>query len=126
GECHNDRLPPYLARLCQLFDMDRALPLNTGTEAVEAALAAAHRWAHTVKGAPAEQAEIVVCAGSVYGRSSATLRQSEPTQCPGALSSYASGFRPVPYGDIEALARAITPRTAAFLVEPIRSADITV
>ena len=47
---HSDRLGPFLERLCTLTGMDRALPMNSGAEAVETALKAARKWGYTVKG----------------------------------------------------------------------------
>lgn len=47
---HTDRLPPFLARACQLSGMDAALPRNTGGQAVETAMKAASKWAYIVKG----------------------------------------------------------------------------
>ena len=55
----NDRLGPFLARVCELTGMDRALPMNTGAEAVETALKAARKWAYKVKGVAHDRAEII-------------------------------------------------------------------
>ena len=51
---HTERLGPFLKRACSLTGMDRALPMNTGAEAVETALKAARKWAYTVKGVRAD------------------------------------------------------------------------
>src|SRR5262245_4516747 len=116
----NDRLPQYLERLCGLTGMDRALPVNTGLEAVETALKAARKWAHRVKGVPDDGAEIIACEGNFHGRSiSITAMSSEPQYRDG-FGPFPRGFKLVPYGDPQALERAITPHTAAFLVEPIQ------
>ncbi len=117
---YNDRLPAYLAQLCRLLDMDRALPVNTGLEAVEAALKAARKWAYSVKGVAAEQAEIIACEGNFHGRSITLVGMSSEPQYRAGFGPYAAGFKLVPYGDAQALAQAITPNTAAFIVEPIQ------
>jgi ornithine--oxo-acid transaminase len=117
---HNDRLPQFLARLCELTGMDRALPANTGLEAVEAALKAARKWAYEVKGVPEGAAEIIACEGNFHGRSIAILGMSTEPQYRRGFGPFPPGFRTVPYGDAAALERAITPHTAAFLVEPIQ------
>ncbi len=117
---HNDRLPPFLERLCRLTGMDRALPVNTGLEAVETALKAARKWAHNVKRVPEGRAEIIACEGNFHGRSIAITGMSSEAQYRDGFGPFPPGFRLVPFGDAQALARAIGPDTAAFLVEPIQ------
>ncbi len=117
---YNDRLPLYLAQLCRLVGMDRALPVNTGLEAVEAALKAARKWAYTVKGVPEDAAQIIACEGNFHGRSIAIVGMSSEPQYRAGFGPFAPGFTLVPYGDAQALERAITPHTAAFIVEPIQ------
>ena len=117
---HNDRLPPFLERLCRMTGMDRALPVNTGLEAVETALKAARKWAHKVKRVPDGRAEIIACEGNFHGRSITITGMSSEAQYRDGFGPFPRGFKLVPYGDAQALARAITPDTAAFLVEPIQ------
>ena len=116
----NDRLPPFLERLCRLTGMDRALPVNTGLEAVETALKAARKWAYQVKRVPEGRAEIIACEGNFHGRSIAITGLSSEPQYRDGFGPFPLGFKLVPFGDAAALARAITPDTAAFLVEPIQ------
>jgi ornithine--oxo-acid transaminase len=99
---------------------DLALPANTGLEAVEAALKAARKWGHQVKGIPRDRAEIIACGGNFHGRSIAILAMSDEPRYREGFGPYPAGFRRVPYGDAAALERAITPESAAFLVEPIQ------
>ncbi|TXF10684.1 ornithine--oxo-acid transaminase [Pelomicrobium methylotrophicum] len=117
---HNDRLPVLLKRLCEVFGFDRALPVNTGLEAVETALKAARRWAYRVKGVPVDQAEIIAARGNFHGRSIAILGLSSEPDYRDGFGPFPPGCVLVPYGDAQALERAITPRTAAFLVEPVQ------
>ena len=116
----NDRLPLFLERLSALLGYDRALPVNTGLEAVETALKAARKWAHTVKGVPDGEAEIIVCANNFHGRSTTIVSFSSEAQYRQGFGPLTPGFRSIPFGDAEALEKAITPRTAAFLFEPIQ------
>ena len=109
-----------LQRLAEVTGLDRALPANGGAEAVETALKAARKWGHKIKGIPADSAEIIVCAGNFHGRSITIVGFSSEPQYRDGFGPFAPGFRQVPYGDAEALARAIGPNTAAFLVEPIQ------
>jgi len=96
------------------------LPMNTGAEAVETSLKAVRRWGCTRKGIPRDQAEIIVCENNFHGRTTTiTGFSSEPYYRDG-FGPFTPGFVTVPFGDADALERAITPRTCAFLFEPIQ------
>lgn len=116
----NDRLPLLLERMCGLFGFERALPVNTGLEAVETALKAARKWAYTVKGVAADKAEIIACDGNFHGRSITIVGLSASEQYRDGFGPFPPGLRRIPFGDAAALEAAITPETAAFLVEPIQ------
>jgi ornithine--oxo-acid transaminase len=116
----NDRLGPFLARACELTGMEVALPMNSGAEAVETALKAARKWAYKVKGVPADRAEIIVCANNFHGRTITITGFSTVAQYRDGFGPFPNGFKHVPYGDAAALEAAITPNTAAFLVEPVQ------
>lgn len=117
---HTDRLGPFLARMCRDTGMDRALPMNTGAEAVETAIKAARKWGYKVKGVPEGQACILVAQGNFAGRTTTIVGFSSEPQYRDGFGPFAPGFVSVPYGDVAALERAITPHTVAFLVEPIQ------
>ena len=117
---HNDRMGPFLRRLCEATGFDRALPMNTGAEAVETALKAARKWGYEVKGVPADRAEIVVCENNFHGRTTTIVGFSSEAQYRNGFGPFAPGFVTIPYGDVDALAAAIRPETVAFLVEPIQ------
>ncbi|MSQ19963.1 MAG: ornithine--oxo-acid transaminase [Betaproteobacteria bacterium] len=116
----NDKLPQLLKRLATLAGLDQVIPTNTGLEAVEAGLKAARKWGYQVKKIPAEQAEIIACEGNFHGRSIAIVAMSSEQQYRSEFGPFPNGFKQIPFGSAEALERAITPRTAAFLVEPIQ------
>ncbi|PYI52561.1 ornithine--oxo-acid transaminase [Paenibacillus flagellatus] len=117
---HSEPLGPFYERLARLTGKTMFLPMNTGAEAVETAIKAARRWAYDKKGVPDGQAEIVVCAGNFHGRTiTVTSFSSSPAYRRG-FGPFTPGFVIVPYGDAAALERAISPNTAAFLVEPIQ------
>jgi ornithine--oxo-acid transaminase len=117
---HNDRLGPFLEKLCVVTGLDAALPMNSGAEAVETAIKAARRWGYRVKGIARDRAEIVVAEGNFHGRTTTIVGfSSEPAYRDG-FGPFAPGFRAVPFGDVAAVERAITPQTAAVLVEPIQ------
>jgi ornithine--oxo-acid transaminase len=117
---HNNRLPLLLQRLCKLTGLDQALPVNTGLEAVETAIKAARKWAYEIKGVAADCAEIIACEGNFHGRSTTIIAMSTEPQYRKGFGPFTPGFRHIPYGDSAALANAITPNTAAFLVEPVQ------
>lgn len=117
---HNDRLGPFLGRLCELTGYAKALPMNTGVEAVETALKAARRWAYRIKGVPEDQAEIIACHGNFHGRTLAAVGLSSEPKYRDGFGPFPPGLRLIPYGDTAALAEALTEHTAAFLVEPIQ------
>lgn len=117
---HNDRLGPFLQRLCELAGYERALPMNTGAEAVETAIKAVRKWGYRTRGVPEGAAEIIVFEGNFHGRTTTiTGFSSEPLYRDG-FGPFTPGFRLVPYGDVDALRRAVSPHTVAVLVEPIQ------
>ena len=117
---HSEKLGAFLKRVCAMTGMDMALPMNTGAEAVETALKAARKWAYKVKGVPADKAEIIACTGNFHGRTIAIVAMSSEAQYKDGFGPFPGGMKLIPYGDAEALEKAITPNTAAFLVEPIQ------
>ena len=116
----NDQLPLLYRDLHELTGYDMALPMNSGAEAVETALKAARKWGAEVKGVVDGQQEIVVATNNFHGRTIAIVGFSSEDQYRGGFGPFPPGFRIVPFGDAEALRRAITPNTCAFLVEPIQ------
>jgi ornithine--oxo-acid transaminase len=117
---YTDQLGPFLQLLCEMTGQARALPMNTGAEGVETALKAARKWGYTIKGIPEGQAQIIVCDGNFAGRTTTIVGFSSEAQYRDGFGPFAPGFVTVPYGDATALEKAITPHTAAFLVEPIQ------
>lgn len=116
----NDQMGPFLQTLCQLSGYEKALPMNTGAEAVETAVKAARKWGYEVKGIPDNQAEIIVCAGNFHGRTTTVISFSSEEAYKHHFGPFTPGFKIIPYGDAAALEAAITLHTAAFLVEPIQ------
>lgn len=117
---YTDKLGDFLQKICEASGQDKALAMNTGAEAVETALKAARKWAYTVKKVPDNQAEIIACTGNFHGRTLAIVGMSSEPQYRSGFGPFPAGFKLIPYGDPDALREAITPNTAAFLVEPIQ------
>ena len=116
----NDQLPLFLRDLHELTGYEMALLMNSGTEAVESALKIARKWGAKVKGIADGEAEIIVVTNNFHGRTIAIVGFSTEAQYRSGFAPFPAGFRIVPFGDAEALRRAITPKTCAFLVEPIQ------
>jgi ornithine--oxo-acid transaminase len=117
---HNDQLGLFYEKLSQLTGKNMILPMNTGAEAVETAIKAVRRWAYKVKRVPENQAEIIVCEGNFHGRTVTITSFSSAEENRTGFGPFTPGFKIIPYGDLAALKQAITPNTAAFLIEPIQ------
>ncbi|MBF0785586.1 ornithine--oxo-acid transaminase [Muribacter muris] len=117
---YNDQLGVWYEKICQLTKKSMALPMNTGAEAVETAIKAARRWGYDVKGIAENRSEIIACVGNFHGRTMAAVSLSSDPDYQRGFGPLLPGIKLVPYGDLEALKQAITPNTAAFLVEPIQ------
>jgi len=116
----NSQLPRFAQELAELCGMEMVLPMNTGAEAVETSIKAVRRWGYTRKGIPADRAEIVVCRNNFHGRTTTITGFSSEPYYQDGFGPFTPGFVTVPFGDAEALERAITPHTCAFLFEPIQ------
>lgn len=116
----NDQLPLFYKELSDLSGYEMSLPMNSGAEAVETALKLARKWAYRVKGVPRYQAEIIVAEGNFHGRTISIVSCSTEPLYKNDFGPFTPGFVTVPYGDAQALAKAITPNTAAVLLEPIQ------
>jgi len=94
--------------------------MNTGAEAVETAIKAARKWAYTVKGVPADQAEILVFDGNFHGRTTTIVGFSTEEDYRSGFGPFTPGFKVLPFGDADAVAAAMNRNVAAILVEPIQ------
>ncbi len=116
----NDQLGLFFRDLCELSGFERALPMNTGAEAVETTIKMARKWAYKVKGVPEDQAEILVFEQNFHGRTTTIVGFSSDAQYRDGFGPFTPGFRILPYGDAEALRAAMNPNVAAVLVEPVQ------
>jgi len=116
----NDQWPLLAKEACELMGYEMILPMNTGAEAVETAIKAVRRWGYQVKGIPSDKAEIICCENNFHGRTVTIVSFSTEIAYKKDFGPLTPGFKVIPYGDTAALEAAITPNTAAFLVEPIQ------
>ncbi|MFQ5679508.1 MAG: ornithine--oxo-acid transaminase [Gemmatimonadota bacterium] len=117
---HNDQMGPFLRELCKATGFDRALPMNTGAEAVETAIKAARKWGYLKRGVPEGEAELVVCENNFHGRTTTIVGFSSEPRYRYGFGPFTPGFRRIPYGEADALTAAITEHTVGFLVEPLQ------
>jgi ornithine--oxo-acid transaminase len=116
----NDQLGLFYKELCELTHSHRVLPMNSGAEAVETVIKAVRKWGYQVKGIPAGQAELIVCANNFHGRTITIIGFSTDPKAREGFGPFTPGFKIIPFGDAKALEEAVTPYTAGFLVEPIQ------
>ncbi|MBN2046102.1 MAG: ornithine--oxo-acid transaminase [Anaerolineales bacterium] len=116
----NDQLPLLYRQLSEITGYEMSLPMNSGAEAVETALKLARKWAYQVKGVQKYLAEIIVCDGNFHGRTISIVTFSSEDLYKDDFGPFTPGFKSVPYGDAAAMEAAVTPNTAAILVEPIQ------
>ncbi len=117
---HNDQMGSFLEKLCQMAKMDKALPMNTGAEAVETAIKAVRKWGYEVKGVEDDKAEIIVVRDNFHGRTIATVSMSSEPDYRRNFGPFTPGFKLIDYNDLTALEQAITPNTVALIMEPIQ------
>lgn len=117
---YNNKLGIFYQTVNEITGYEMILPMNSGAEAVETAIKAARKWGYQVKNVPADKAEIIVCEGNFHGRTITLISFSSEAQYKQDFGPLTPGFKMIPFGDTQALKRAITPNTVAFMVEPIQ------
>ena len=116
----NDQLPLFYKELSEMTGYEMSIPMNSGAEAVETGLKLARKWAYTTKGIPRYKAEIIVANGNFHGRTISIISFSSEQFYKNDFGPFTPGFINVLYGDVDAIKKAITPNTAAVMLEPIQ------
>lgn len=117
---HHNLLGTFAKELADLVGMDMVLPMNSGAEAVESAIKVARAWGYRVKGVPADKATIVVAHNNFHGRTISIVSFSSDESSRRDFGPFTPGFLAVPYGDAEALEKALDDTVVAVLLEPIQ------
>jgi ornithine--oxo-acid transaminase len=133
---HNDVMGPFIKKLCEvvgphLNDPNNsgimALPMNTGTEAVETGLKVARAWGYIKKKIPKNKAQIIACRNNFHGRTITIVGISTDISAVryyGNFGPYTPGFTIIPFGMAEELENVILEigpeRVAGFIFEPIQ------
>ncbi len=116
----NDRMAEVLEKLTRICGYDKALLMNTGVEAVETAIKLARRWGYARKGIAEDSARIIVFSNNFHGRTVTAVSASTTPEYRAGFGPFLPGFEAIPFGDADALERALTPKTCAVLIEPIQ------
>ncbi|WP_100615932.1 ornithine--oxo-acid transaminase [Confluentibacter citreus] len=119
---HNNVLGRYEKFTCEYFGYDKLLPMNSGAEAVEAALKICRKWGYEVKGIPENEGKIIVCNKNFHGRTTTIVSFSSDSSANKNFGPYSNGFINIDYNDISALETALKSNSnvSGFLVEPIQ------
>jgi acetylornithine/N-succinyldiaminopimelate aminotransferase len=105
-------------RLCEATFADTVFFQNSGAEAIECSIKMARKY-QSANGKP-ERFRIVTFEGAFHGRTLAALAATGNKKYLDGFGPPVDGFDQVPYGDLEAVKKAIGPQTGAILVEPIQ------
>ena len=105
-------------RLCEATFAERVFFTNSGAEANECAIKMARKY-HAAKGHP-ERYRIITFEGAFHGRTLATIAAGGQQKYIDGFGPKVEGFDQVPFDDEKALRAAITPETAALMIEPIQ------
>lgn len=116
----NDQLPMLYKELSEMTGYEMSLPMNSGAEAVETAVKLARKWGYQVKKIPRHQAEIIVAGNNFHGRTVTIISFSTEPLYRDDFGPFTPGFVVVEYGDAGEIEKAITPNTAAVMLEPIQ------
>ena len=116
----DDQMGLFLKTLCRQTGYEKALPMNSGAEAVETAIKVARKWGYLKKRVRRNRAEIIVCKNNFHGRTTTIIGFSSEKQYRDGFGGFTPGFKLIPYNNAKALAKAINRNTIGFLFEPIQ------
>ena len=105
-------------RLAAAAFADKVFFTNSGAEALECAIKTARRYQY-VNGHP-ERFRVITFEGAFHGRTLATIAAGGQQKYMEGFGPKVEGFDQVPFADAEAAEKAITPETAAILIEPVQ------
>lgn len=117
---HNDQLALLYQDLSNMTEYEKFIIMNSGAEAVETAIKITRKWGYQVKRIPHNKAEIIVADGNFHGRTISIISFSSEKLYKNDFGPLTPGFITVPYGDAEAVRKAITKNTAGVMIEPIQ------
>jgi acetylornithine/N-succinyldiaminopimelate aminotransferase len=114
---HNAEMARLATRLADTSGLAQVFFCNSGAEANEGAIKLARKWGARYRDGAHE---IITMDHGFHGRTLATMAASGKPAWETLFEPKVSGFTKVPLGDLDAVKRAITPRTVAVMLEPIQ------
>lgn len=114
---YNDRAVALAERLAALSGLERSFFTSSGAEANEGAIKLARKFGQVHRGGAFE---IITFESAFHGRTLATIAAGGQKKYLEGFGPKVEGFDQVPFGDLEATRKAITPETAAILIEPLQ------
>jgi len=113
---YNDKLSLFLKKLNEITGYDKALPMNSGAEAVETAIKIARKWAYVKKGIPMNDGEIIVALNNFHGRTITIISFSSEPQYRFGFGPFTPGFVIVPPESYLKKVREITREKGVLLI----------
>ena len=119
---YNNELGNSLEYITSIFGYDKMLPMNSGAEAVEAALKICRKWGYETKKVQRNKAKIIVCDGNFHGRTTTVISFSSSKESKENFGPLTLGFEIIEYNNTKALERVFKKdkNIVGFLVEPIQ------
>jgi ornithine--oxo-acid transaminase len=119
---YNNLLGETEKYLCETFDYDKALMMNSGAEAVETAIKLTRKWAYKVKGVAEDQAIILFANGNFHGRTISIISASNDPSSTTGFGPFVPGVQRIAYNSLDELKTALekNKNIAGFIVEPIQ------
>src|SRR5687767_1732933 len=105
---YNDKLGIAEKYVCDLFNYEKALFMNSGAEANETAIKLARKWGYTQKGIPNNQAVIVAAKQNFHGRTTTIISASSEGSAREGFGPFMPGFEVIEYDDVKALELALS------------------
>jgi ornithine--oxo-acid transaminase len=118
---HNEELCHFSEELARFCQMDMVLTMNSGAEAVESAIKIARKWGYQKKKVAEGRAKIVAMTNNFHGRTVTLVSFSTEPLYRTDFGPFTPGFEVVPFGDFDALEKAVDENTVGILMEPIQA-----
>ena len=118
---YNNTLGEFEEFVCNLFNYDKVLPMNSGVEAAESAIKLARKWGYEKKKVKKNNAKIIFPKNNFWGRSIAAISSSTNPVAYNNFGPLLNGFETVPYNNLNVLELKLkNPNCVAFMLEPIQ------
>jgi ornithine--oxo-acid transaminase len=115
---YNDKTAEWTKFICNYFNYDKVIAMNTGAEAVETAIKIARRWGYKYKG----DSKIIAFNNNFHGRTIGVLSASSNNSYKQGFGPFCDNFLLAPYNDVKSVELLLENRKdiCAILIEPIQ------